>query len=397
MSFRKINSHNKLEEIMKINKIFMSGLLSLACLTASAQNETEYVFNPHWYLQGQIGGQYTLGELGFGDLLSPNVQLGAGYNFNPVVGARFNMNFWQSKAGSEIYGKEYDWKWNYVAPAVDATFNLSNLFCGFNPERKWNVGVFAGLGLNIAFGNGDAADAQKAICAAVAKQNGLETYNDQTLRYLWSGTKCRLFGQVGANVDYKINDELSLGLELSANTVNDKYNSKKAGNSDWYFNALIGVKYNLGSTFTKKTRTACCKNTTPETVVTEPVVREVVKVVEKPAEVVEKKVEPIRRDVFFTISSGAISISEMQKVNEIAEYMKANPNAKVTVTGYADKGTGNVAINKRVSEKRAKAVYDALVNKYGISASRITMNSKGDSEQPYAEQILNRVTICIAE
>lgn len=380
---------------MKMNKILMSGLMSLACFTASAQTETEYVFNPHWYVQGQIGGQYTLGEIGFGDLLSPNLQLGAGYNFNPVVGARFNVNLWQSKAGSEIYGKKYDWKWNYVAPTVDATFNLTNLICGFNPERKWNVGVFAGLGLNIAFSNDDAADAQKAINAAVAEHNGLEKIEDQTLRYLWSGTKCRLYGQVGANVDYKLNDALSLGLEVSANTMSDKYNSKKAGNSDWYFNALVGVKYNLGSTFTKKTRSTSSRGNSPETVVTEPVVKVVEKVVEKPVEVA--KVQPIRRDVFFTISSGAISIAEMQKVREIAEYMKANPKAKVTVTGYADHGTGNANINKRVSEKRAQAVYDALVNKYGISASRISKESKGDTEQPYAEQILNRVTICIAE
>lgn len=384
---------------MKINKIFMSGLLSLACFTASAQTETEYVFNPHWYVQGQIGGQYTLGEIGFGDLLSPNLQLGAGYRFNPIIGARFNVNLWQSKGGSEILGKDYDWKWNYVAPTVAATFDLTNLICGFNPERKWEVGVFAGLGLNIAFSNDDAADAQKAINAAVASYNGLEKFDDQTLRYLWSGTKCRLYGQVGANVDYKINDALSLGLEVSANTLNDRYNSKKAGNSDWYFNALVGVKYNIGSTYSKKTRSAGRKNhgggSSPETIGSEPVVKEVVKYVEKPVEV--EKVQPIRRDVFFTISSGVISISEMQKVREIAEYMKANPNSKVTVTGYADKGTGNANINKRVSDKRAKAVYDALVNKYGISASRITMDSKGDSEQPYAEKILNRVTICIAE
>lgn len=378
-----------------MNKILMSGLMSLACFTASAQTETEYVFNPHWYVQGQIGGQYTLGEIGFGDLLSPNLQLGAGYNFNPVVGARFNVNLWQSKAGSEIYGKKYDWKWNYVAPTVDATFNLTNLICGFNPERKWNVGVFAGLGLNIAFSNDDAADAQKAINAAVAEHNGLEKIEDQTLRYLWSGTKCRLFGQVGANVDYKLNDALSLGLEVSANTMSDKYNSKKAGNSDWYFNALVGVKYNLGSTFTKKTRSTSSRGNSPETVVNEPVVKVVEKIVEKPVEVA--KVQPIRRDVFFTINSGAISIAEMQKVREIADYLKANPKAKVTVTGYADHGTGNANINKRVSEKRAQAVYDALVNKYGISASRISKESKGDTEQPYAEQILNRVTICIAE
>ena len=55
----------------------MSSLLAMGCLTASAQKEakTEYVFTPHWYLQAQVGGQYTLGELSFKDLISPNAQL----------------------------------------------------------------------------------------------------------------------------------------------------------------------------------------------------------------------------------------------------------------------------------------------------------------------------------
>lgn len=370
----------------------------LACLTANAQDkqgDTEYVFNPHWYVQAQLGGQYTLGELGFGDLLSPNAQIGAGYNFNPIIGARVTANFWQSKAGSKIYGKEYDWKWNYIAPAVNATFNLSNLFCGYNPERVWNVGAFAGFGLNVAFGNGDAEDADAAINAAIAERGGLREYEDQALRHLWSGTKCRLFAQVGANVDYRINDTWSVGVEVSANTLNDHYNSKKAGNADWYFNALVGVKYNLGKTHTKRAKKAsnCCRP--GSNAAGGETVKEVVKIVEKPVEVV--KVQPIRRDVFFTIRSGEITVAEMQKVREIAEYMKQNPKAKVTVTGYADKGTGNVKINNRLSELRAKAVVDALTKNYGIDASRISSSAKGDTEQPYKEQILNRVTICIAE
>ncbi len=51
----------------------------------------------------------------------------------------------------------YKWKWNYVAPMVDATFNLTNLFCEYNPDRLVEVGVFGGIGANIAWGNDEAA------------------------------------------------------------------------------------------------------------------------------------------------------------------------------------------------------------------------------------------------
>ena len=90
---------------MKIKKTLLSAILVVCCSTVSAQDQqakTEFVFNPHWYVQAQFGAQYTLGEVSFGDLISPNAQVGLGYNFNPVVGARLAVNAWQSKGGSTI-------------------------------------------------------------------------------------------------------------------------------------------------------------------------------------------------------------------------------------------------------------------------------------------------------
>ena len=65
----------------------------------------------------------------------------------------------------------------------------------------------------------------------------------------------------------------------------------------------------------------------------------------------------------------------MGKVEEVANFMKKHPSANVVITGYADKGTGNKAINLRLAKNRAAAVVDVLVNKYGISKSRIIAKS----------------------
>ena len=77
-------------------------------------------------------------------------------------------------------------------------------------------------------------------------------------------------------------------------------------------------------------------------------------------------------------------------------YMQRNPETKVSLTGYADAGTGNKRINLNLSEARAKAVTEALL-KAGIDPSRILSDYKGDSVQPFAENDQNRVTICIAD
>ncbi|MDE6002537.1 MAG: OmpA family protein, partial [Prevotella sp.] len=63
----------------------------------------------------------------------------------------------------------------------------------------------------------------------------------------------------------------------------------------------------------------------------------------------------------------------------------------------ADKGTGNAKINKRLSLSRAQTVAKALTNQYKIAASRIKVEAKGDTVQPFAKAIENRVAICIAE
>ena len=370
----------------------------LGFVSASAQEaetKTEYVFNPHWYVQVQpLGAQYTLGEISFGDLTSYNVQAAVGYQFHKVLGVRLAVNAWQSKGGSD-YGQAgyYQWKWKYVAPTVDLTANLSNLFCGFNPKRPVNVSLFAGVGANIGFSNDEAADAQTAIAKIhqplVANGSTLNT----PLSLLWDGTKPRFTAQAGVAADFRLSDKVSLGLEVNANTLNDHYNSKPANNADWYFNALAGLKINLGNTYTTRQVKGC------EPRIIEKVVE---KVVEKPVYVdkiveVEKKAEPLRRDVFFTINSTRIDPTETQKIIDIVNYLNANPNAKVSITGYADKGTGNAQINERLGRNRAKVVTDRLVKQYKVDPSRIITDSKGDTEQPFAENDKNRVSICIAE
>ena len=377
---------------MKLNKVILSGVVALSCVSASAQeaDKTVNVFTPHWYAQAQIGGQYTLGEIGFGKLLSPNAQVGVGYNFNQVVGARLSLNTWQSKAGQNVAGNVYKWKWNYVAPMVDATFNLTNLFCEYNPDRLVEVGVFGGIGANIAWGNDEAADAKAAILKSDAATEALK-YGATPLENLWDGTKTRFVARVGANVDFRVSDRVKLGVELSANTLSDKYNSKKAGNPDWYFNALVGVKVALGETHTTKVIPA-----------PKPVEKIIERIIEKPAPApapkVESKVveENFRRDIFFPIGNSNIAKSQSTKIAEIVEYMKENPDAKITLTGYADKGTGSAAFNDKIAARRAQTVYNTLAAK-GVAKSRMIKESKGSRVQPFEENDMNRVTICIAK
>ena len=170
---------------MKKFKIILAALLCSCGLQASAQEAEDTVtFNPHWFISAHGGVQYTLGEAKFGDLLSPTVQVAAGYRFNPWLSARLSVGAWQSKGGWSGYRvngvpttKTY--KYNYVAPAIDVMFNLSNAVCGYNPDRVFNLTAFLGAGANIGFGNDEANDL---------------TAQGYNLRYNWEGTKVRAVG-----------------------------------------------------------------------------------------------------------------------------------------------------------------------------------------------------------
>ena len=378
---------------MKLMKLFMAsamlamGTAAMAQATYTDKEGNEYQFKKHAFLDLQGGAQYTLGEAKFGDLISPNVQLGLGYQFSPVFGMRLQANGWQSKGGwagfranpgETPYNATY--KFKYVAPGVDFMFNLSNLFCSWNPNRVLNVTAFLGGGANIAWDNDEVNELATTI-------KNTSTYN---LEYLWDGTKVRPYGRAGIELAFKVSKSVSLMIEGNANVISDKYNSKKADNPDWYFNALAGLRINLGKSATKKEKP----------VEPEPAPAPVQKVEEPapaPAPVVEKKVEEIRRDIFFTINSNKISAKENQKILEVIDFLVKYPEAKVVVTGYADKGTGNDRVNDRIAAKRAAAVVWMLEKRYGIPAERITEESKGARVQPFAENDKNRVSIMIAK
>ncbi len=374
---------------MKLNKILLAGAMLFAGASAMAQETiTEYSYVPNWYIQGQFGGQETLGESSFGHLFSPNAQIAGGYNFNPYIGARLALNAWQSRAAqnfqSETVGNQR-WKWNYVAPTVDAVVNLTNLIGGYDPYRLVDVDFIAGIGANIAFSNDEAQKANAALTGAGADGLGL----------LWDGTTARFLGQFGLDLNFNVSESVAVGLEFMANVLPDGYNSKQAGNADWYFNGLVGVKYSFGPKYIKTTRTVELPVQQPQIIE-----RIVEKVVEAPVTNVVEEVKPemLRRDIFFRINTAVITKAEMYKVSEVADFLKDHPNAKVEVTGYADKGTGTLAINLRLSKQRAEIVANTLKTNYGIAADRIIVKSMGEAEeQPYADPVDNRVAICVCE
>jgi outer membrane protein OmpA-like peptidoglycan-associated protein len=379
-------------------KMFIVAALALVSLGATAQRtervidrvdsrtvqefdhqEVTQKFKSHAFINLQGGAQYTLGEAKFKDLISPNVQAAIGYQFTPVFAARIQANAWQSKGGWSATTNENlkNYKYKYVAPGIDFMFNLSNLFCGWNPDRVFNVTAFLGGGANIAFDNDEVNEVAKAVGADLGQYE---------LEYVWDGTKVRPFGRAGLQLGFRLSDAVHFLIEGNANILSDKYNSKKAGNPDWYFNALAGFRINLG-----KSRLVETHDIYRDVVVYDTIYKEVV--VDDGS---DRIAEDIRRDIFFQRNKTNIEETEVIKIKDIADYLNKYPRATVSIKGYADAGTGNDRINDRLAQQRADVVVKSLIEDYGISADRISYDSFGARVQPFTENDLNRVSICIA-
>jgi outer membrane protein OmpA-like peptidoglycan-associated protein len=319
-------------------------------------------FVPHWYIRAQGGMAYDVGEAKFSQLLSPGLQLSAGYQFTELFGARLSMTgFW---ARNRYAYPEVKYQWNFIQPTLEGELNLTSLILGKQPDRRWRSYAFAGVGAAFTFNNEDAV-------------NGSERYG-VLFEKLWRGSRWHFAAKAGLGVDYRITDEISLNAEVNGTMLPDHFNSKKGkrDNRDWHFNALVGVKFSLGKSFGK----------------TEPVYERVMDEGSKRAVPPVEKVRFIV-NIQFIINQSIIRANQLDKLGRLAEYLRKHPNAYVRLTGYADRDTGTPTINQRLSRERSAAVSKWLQNE-GIAESRIRRFAKGDTVQPFDLPEDNRVTVC---
>lgn len=80
--------------------------------------------------------------------------------------------------------------------------------------------------------------------------------------------------------------------------------------------------------------------------------------------------------VHFEFDKAAIRPSEARILDRNAEWLKANSGVMVAIDGGTDP-RGSVVYNKRLSERRAKAVKDYLVAR-GVTAARIVNAGSGE-------------------
>ncbi len=368
-------------EIMKKCLLFLLSAMFMQ-IAAAQENGRDYEPYPYTFVGLAGGAQVTFSNNSFNNLVTPIGAVSVGRFFSPVIGTRLNVQGFKSKAGyKDINRDDVMSDFKYITTDIDLLVNLSNII---SPKRvhPLNVILVAGLGVGYTWDREGKAEYLSSF----------KTWRDNCFVYNL---------RAGVQLEYNVTKHIGVNLELAANNMPDRFNMKSSNSSDWQATALLGVAYKFGFKKKRESDTGSAlagmdyndARNAGSLAKSDMVVADEKKPKPEVVKPVVEKVKPLREEVFFDINSSKVKEQYKPAVKNIADWMKQHPEAKVVLTGYADAGTGTKAINRAISEKRANSISEILTGQYGIAKERISIDFKGDSEQPFKENDKNRVVI----
>lgn len=370
----------------------MLGGMSL--LPASAQNG--------WFVDAGGGVQTIFSsdarKMDFGKRLTPSYTIGVGKWITPTLAMRlqiggYSLNGMSTSEGlylrdpqtdGSVYGPHdpvidnvtvrpdgtYRHYLRYVNAHADFMVSLSRLL--FSGQGKFDVLPAVGLGYARSFA-----------------YRGTAATNSLTANF-------------SVMAKYKVMKCLDVNLEIGSALMPDHFDGRITGKTyEPTLGATLGLSYNFNAAkpYVKKERIRKQRREAVvdtvymvERIVERPIYKE--RIVEKP---VAKKQNPFRlASISFAYASAKPSEKQNVVFENIVEYLKQNPSARIRLDGYADKATGKAKTNLMLSIRRTDSVRNILIERYNVAPSRIEAQGIGSNAQPYENNNLNRIVIVTA-
>lgn len=361
-------------------------------------------FWSNWYLSIGAGAQTYFGDhnkqLLWKNRISPAFDVALGKWFTPGIGVR-GMYSGQTIKGATM-GTSYstgeviketpkddggEWlnyqKFNYMNLHIDVLLNMTNLCCGFKEERVYNIIPYFGIGWAAVLEDADRLPEGMTPAREVSANIGLIN-------------------------QFRLNRHLDLNIDVRGGYVQDRFDGEDGGRyGEGLLSATANLVWKIGGNNTwdrSKTIIRYDNRTINQ-------LRDMMDQLSRDNEELQKALDDCNKSkadaaikkiavvapnlITFKINKSNLSKEARANLGMLAEVIKeCDANIVYTITGYADAATGNKEINDRLSEERAKAVYDCLINEFGVNPQQLRMESKGGVENMfYDDPALSRAVI----
>ncbi len=323
---------------------------------------------------------------------SPEHHITVNYNFgfgkwmSPYLGWR--LSFY----GGPLHWQNVSWeKSKYVNANFDLMWDMFNSFGGVNSRRVFSIVPFVGLGGSYAWDF-------KPNHGNILNHHGTQKTNSWTLPV-----------SAGLQLRFRLCKYVDFFAEGRVSFYGDNFNNYAYGSPiDMNITATGGFSFNIGGCDFKSynpcdyldyinTLNGQVNDLRNALAVTGAALAEAEAQLPCPevpeAVVAEVEPAPLMATVRFRLNSAKITDEEMVNVYNISKWMSENPDQNVAIVGYADKDTGTSEYNMGLSKRRAEAVRDTLVNKYGVNPDRLSIQAEGSDVQPYDVNNWNRIVI----
>ena len=328
-------------------------------------------------------------QMQFKDRLTPAVNAYLGKWFTPGIGVRagytgyklkgLTHNNWTSArthSTDEIYqdvkiaadlGQLEVQKFDYNHVHGDVLFNLSNIFAGYKANRFYNISPYLGVGW--------------AWVTSAEPKTSEPTIN------------------LGIYNSFRLSNSFNLSVDFRGAMMKDDFDGELGGRKEeGIVSGTFGIVYNISNRNWTKEREVKVL-TYDETELN--ALRDRVNKLANDNDALKKQITEssnpsitdlkIEKNVLlapilitFPLNKSVVSNEARVNLGFFAKAIKeGKSNVVYSISGYADKGTGSVATNERLSRDRAEAIYNVLVREFGVPSSQLTISHHGGVENMY--------------
>ncbi|NCT09942.1 MAG: OmpA family protein [Flavobacteriia bacterium] len=291
------------------------------------------------------------------------------------IGNVLNFNSWSKRINLLFHTGGGFSSLNTLEPTVNGGDGMVNLLVGLTPQFKINdkISLFADFSSIIHFGQGNSIDGGPN---PTSRETNVSMFNTSLGVNIAIGKKKQHADFTSEEI---IDDKIVSELEILKKRLDSaEVQIEKLKNKEFVFtNELIITE--LDERYVKKGEKISQDGN----------------IIDSNVDFIKELLNRGYENVYFEVNKTTIQEGSLNSINYLRQFMLDNPSVNAAIIGYADE-TGSENLNKSLSAKRAKKVYDMLVAA-GINSGRLSYAgggvdaSVGKEARPLARKVIFRI------